>query len=496
MKRRRSRGAIVTAVERRPPCGLRSRKGETMDPKLLALYRELKAAGLSDARERRIFRELYAGGDHAVPDESGPGDGHLRVPGTGVYGWHDLALLQGITALQSSYTARIRSIDELLERDRVREKDGFPRKIRIGRLIKPGRGGKDKVVVVPTTVEEKFLHDPNFREETGDGEGQDGGSGQGEEGEVIGEQPVRESSGAGGAGQGQGDEGPHEMESNAYDLGKILTEKFELPNLKDKGKKRSLTHYTYDLTDRNRGFGQVLDKKATLRRIIETNIALGRLPDTGYIDTTDFLVAPGDRIYRILSREKDYESQAMVFFLRDYSGSMSGKPTELVVSQHVLIYSWLLYQYEKQVETRFILHDTEAREVPDFYTYYNSRVAGGTQVFSAFALVNEIVEQESLARDYNIYVFHGTDGDDWDTEGKKAVPEIEKMLSYASRVGITIASRAGSRQSEVEKYLQKSGLLEKHPDLLRMDVIAEDAEESRLIEGIKRLISEKAYTPA
>ncbi len=467
-----------------------------MDPKLLALYRELRAAGLTAAQERRILRELQAGGDHAVPDDTSAPDDHLRAPGRSVYAWHDLSLLQGITALESSYTARIRSIDELLERDRIREKDGFPRKIRIGRLIKPGRGGKDKVVVVPTTVEEKFLHDPNFREETGDGEGQVGGSGQGEEGEVIGEQPVRETGGAGGAGQGQGDEGPHEMESNAYDLGKILTEKFELPNLKDKGKKRSLTHYTYDLTDRNRGFGQVLDKKATLRRIIETNIALGRLPDAGDIDTTDFLVAPGDRVYRILSREKDYESQAMVFFLRDYSGSMSGKPTELVVSQHVLIYSWLLYQYEKQVETRFILHDTEAREVPDFYTYYNSRVAGGTQVFSAYALVNEIVEQESLARDYNIYVFHGTDGDDWDTEGKKAVPQIEKMLSYANRVGITIASRGGAQQSEVEKYLKKSGLLEKHPDLLRLDVIAEDAEESRLIEGIKRLISEKAYTPA
>ncbi len=70
----------------------------------------------------------------------------------------------------------------------------------------------------------------------------------------------------------------------------------------------------------------------------------------------------------------------MVFFLRDYSGSMAGKSTELVVAQHVLIYSWLLYQYAMQVETRFILHDTEAKEVPDFYTYYNSRVAGGTQV--------------------------------------------------------------------------------------------------------------------
>ena len=51
----------------------------------------------------------------------------------------------------------------------------------------------------------------------------------------------------------------------------------------------------------------------------------------------------------------------------------TAKPTELIGSQHVLIYSWLLYQYAMQVESRFILHDTEAKEVPDFYTYYNSR---------------------------------------------------------------------------------------------------------------------------
>jgi uncharacterized sporulation protein YeaH/YhbH (DUF444 family) len=74
-----------------------------------------------------------------------------------------------------------------------------------------------------------------------------------------------------------------------------------------------------------------------------------------------------------LSKEKDFESQAVVFFLRDYSGSMAGKATELVVTQHVLIYSWLLYQYANQVESRLSLHDTEAKEVEDFYTYYNSK---------------------------------------------------------------------------------------------------------------------------
>jgi len=132
---------------------------------------------------------------------------------------------------------------------------------------------------------------------------------------------------------------------------------------------------------------------------------------------------------------------------------MSGKPTEHVVAQHILIYSWLLYQYARQVETRFILHDTDAAEVPDFYTYYNSNVAGGTKVASAYRLVNRIVETENLAQDYNIYIFHGTDGDDWDTDGKESLPELKKMLRYANRVGVTIAERSmGSNYtSEVEK---------------------------------------------
>ncbi|MBC8440200.1 MAG: hypothetical protein H8D87_10985, partial [Deltaproteobacteria bacterium] len=45
------------------------------------------------------------------------------------------------------------TLDELLEKDRRREEDGFKRKIRIGRIVKPGSGGKDKIIIVPTTVE-------------------------------------------------------------------------------------------------------------------------------------------------------------------------------------------------------------------------------------------------------------------------------------------------------------------------------------------------------
>jgi uncharacterized sporulation protein YeaH/YhbH (DUF444 family) len=385
-----------------------------------------------------------------------------------------------------TYRTDIGSIDDLLEWDKQREKDGFPRKIRVGRMVKPGKGDKDKVVVVPTTVEEKFIHDLSFDPTQ---EEKSGGTGEGEEGDIIGEEPVRGDGGAGGAGEGE--MGPHEMESSAYDLGRLLTEQFELPNLKEKGKKRALARYTYDLTDKNRGFGQVLDKKASLRKILETNTGLGNISDWNDIDPTRLLVSPTDMIYRILSREIDHESQALVFFIRDYSGSMNGLPTEVVVSQHVLIYSWLLYQYARQVESRFILHDTEATEVPDFYTYYNSKVAGGTKVVSAYRLVNKIVDHENLARDYNIYVFQGTDGEDWDTEGKETVLELKKMLTYANRMGITITheNSGAEKKTVVEKYVADSKLLEEKPDLLRLDVVQVNADETRLIEGIKKLIN-------
>ena len=463
-----------------------------MNRELLEALEQMKAEGLEPEREQRLRQEVEFVGTHERSLEEERRDGLLYPPAfptVYAYAYQDLSFLQGMTAALKSPTVNIRSIDELLERDKQREKDGFPRKIRVGKLIKPGRGGEDKIVVVPTTQEEKLIHDPTFPCDD-DGGGQ-GGSGAGEEGEVIGEQPVRpsEEAGEGGAGQGGGDS--HEIESGAYDLGRILTEKFELPNLKEKGKKASLTRYTYDLTDKNRGFGQLLDKKATLRRVIQTNISLGRVPDVSKVDTSRFLIAPRDKVYRILSREKDYESQAMIFFVRDYSGSMMGKATELVVSQHVMIYAWLLYQYARQVETRFILHDSDAREVEDFYTYYNLRVAGGTKVAAAYRLVNEIIEQESLARDYNIYVFHGTDGDDWDTQGSEAIPELGRMLKYTNRIGITIAEHVygSSGNTEVQRYLRNSGLLESHPDLLRLDVMGEDADENRIIEGIRNLIS-------
>ncbi|RNC67700.1 MAG: hypothetical protein ED859_13345, partial [Desulfuromonadales bacterium] len=153
-------------------------------------FEMLKASGLSPEREERLLREL---GDVRPHDLPAPALDAPHVPG--LYDVSDLMALQAMAEPTASHTIRVRSLDELLERDRLRELDGFPRKIRIGKLIKPGKGGQEKFVVVPTTQEEKFYHDrepqpPDEDEEMG-------GTGDGDEGEVIGEQPVRPEKGGG-----------------------------------------------------------------------------------------------------------------------------------------------------------------------------------------------------------------------------------------------------------------------------------------------------------
>lgn len=447
-----------------------------------------RESGNLNLRDSRLNKDERKTNSDTVGLESSNHKNDLPDP-AGFYDYRDNEYLLNFSS-DSTTLSRLYALDKLLERDKLREKDGFPRKIKLGKLVKPSKDGKGKTIIIPTATEEKFYHWNGHPGSGGEGAGT-GGSGDEEEGEVIGEESLREDEGEGeGAGHGKG--GQHGMGADAYEVGRILTEQFELPNIKDKGKKTSLTKFTYDLTDKFKGHGQLLDKKSTLKQIVKTNLSLGNISADTEFDSTNLILNPEDRIYHILSKERDFESQAIVFFLRDYSGSMQGKPTEVIVTQHVYINSWLIYQYQKQVVSRFIVHDTEALEVPDFYTYFNKSVAGGTDVSSAYAMVNRVVEEEHLARDYNIYVFHGTDGDDWEDEDNKAIKELEKILKYASRVGITIAENNYSSHNNtvVENYLKSSNLLEKYPDILHLDSFsASEASEERIIKSIKVLIS-------
>jgi hypothetical protein len=97
--------------------------------------------------------------------------------------------------------------------------------------------------------------------------------------------------------------------------------------------------------------------------------------------------------------------------MMDVSGSMGDEQKEIVRIESFWIDTWLQSQY-KGLESRFIIHDAEAREV-DRDTFYRTRESGGTVISSAYKLAMKLVEEEFPADQWNIYMFHFSDGDNW-----------------------------------------------------------------------------------
>ena len=103
--------------------------------------------------------------------------------------------------------------------------------------------------------------------------------------------------------------------------------------------------------------------------------------------------------------------------MMDVSGSMGEEQKEIVRIESFWIDTWLRSQYQG-LEVKYIVHDAEAREV-DQETFYHTRESGGTVISSAYKLCDRVIAKHFQPDDWNIYLFHFSDGDNWsqgDTE--------------------------------------------------------------------------------
>jgi len=100
--------------------------------------------------------------------------------------------------------------------------------------------------------------------------------------------------------------------------------------------------------------------------------------------------------------------------MMDVSGSMGDAQKEIVRIESFWIDTWLKHQYQG-VDTRFVIHDAVAREV-DRDTFFRTRESGGTMISSAYKLASEIIEKSYPKSEWNIYMFHFSDGDNWSVD--------------------------------------------------------------------------------
>jgi uncharacterized sporulation protein YeaH/YhbH (DUF444 family) len=232
--------------------------------------------------------------------------------------------------------------------------------------------------------------------------------GDGDVGDPIGPGDPQDGEG----GQAGSDAGQHVIEVDVAldELAEILGEELELPRIEPRG-----TDQIQTSKDRYKGIRSVGPE--SLRHFRRTyKAALLRQIATGTYNPDNPIVIPmrEDRRYRSWKTESMPQSNAVIIYMMDVSGSMGDEQKEIVRIESFWIDTWLRSQYEG-IEARYIIHDAVAREV-DRDTFFHTRESGGTMISSAYKLCADIMDQEYPVENWNIYPFHFSDGDNWSVD--------------------------------------------------------------------------------
>ncbi len=259
-----------------------------------------------------------------------------------------------------------------------------------------GHKGKDLVSIPIPEIEL-----PRFRfGDNGGGVGQ----GEGEVGDSIGQGQPRPGSGDG---RGGDQPGRHllEVEISMEELAQMLGEELELPRIEPKGKHNvegEIVRYT---GIRRVGPEGLRHFKRTYREALKRQIALGTYNPA----QPSVIPVHDDKRYRSWKVYPRPDSNAVVFYMMDVSGSMTDHKKELVRLSAFWIDTWLRANY-KNIAMRYIVHDVGAKEV-DEETFYHIQEDGGTRISSAYQLCSQIIQREYNPQDWNLYGFHFSDGE-------------------------------------------------------------------------------------
>jgi len=243
------------------------------------------------------------------------------------------------------------------------------------------------------------------------GQNQGGGSGMGD-GKVGDPMPGQGKPQPGKGDKAGNEEGDHAfgVEFSVEELAQMLGEELQLPNIeeKNKGKIGSAKH-KYNSINRvgNEGLRHF---KRTYKE------ALIRSISTGTYNPNDPVVIPikADKRYKSSSTVPEPEVNAVIVYVMDVSGSMGDEQKHIVKSEVYWTDLWLNQQY-KGLISRFITHDTSAEEVSreDFFSIAES---GGTSISSGYQFAADLIKKEHPFSDWNVYVMHYSDGDNWSSE--------------------------------------------------------------------------------
>jgi len=287
--------------------------------------------------------------------------------------------------------------------------------------------GKDKNRIIKVPIrgikEYRFVYGDNAP-----GVGQ-GGDGEPKPGDVVGQ-------GQDGQGNQQAGDKPgvdyYETEITLDEVIELMFEDLELPDLE----RKRLRQLEVERLFRQKGFRRKgirvrLDKKRTARsRVKRKKATLKRHPMTA---AERFPFHKDDLRYHHTVTDIRNESNAVVLCIMDTSGSMDRLKKYLARSFFFLLYRFICTRYQN-VEIVFIAHHTEAAEVTE-EEFFHKGESGGTFISSGYNKALEIIEQRYHPALWNVYAFHCSDGDNFDSDNPAALKAAQELAKIANLFG-------------------------------------------------------------
>ena len=342
---------------------------------------------------------------------------------------------------------------------------------------------KERVIKVPLrgVKEYRFVFGDNAP-------GAGTGDGNAQPGQVVGKAGQQPGQGDDQAGDRPGVD-YYETDVTLEELIDIMFEDLELPNLE----RKALREIESDKSSKRKGYRHVgirvrLDKRRSARQRVMRMLATGKrsreqaiADDPNALDTdaseeilddleTDVtdevengadgsgLLTPaikkkrrfpfhqGDLRYKHIETDTREESNAVVMCIMDTSGSMDTMKKYLARSFFFLLYQFISTRY-RNVEIVFIGHHTEASEVTE-EEFFHKGESGGTFISSGYQKALEIVAARYHPSLWNVYAFHCSDGDNFESDNPAALKAAEELAELSNLFGYGEIKPLGSRYYE------------------------------------------------
>jgi len=280
------------------------------------------------------------------------------------------------------------------------------------------------------------------------------GNGDSESGQVVGKARSQ------GTGEDKAGDQPgadyYETDVTLEELIDIMFEDLELPDLE----RKALRQIEAFRMSKRKGYRSVgirirLDKRRTARERARRRMAVVAHRPVDRLDspaapemrvTRRFPFHDDDLIYRHMITDTRKESNAVVLCLMDTSGSMDTMKKYLARSFFFLLYQFICTKY-RNVEIAFIAHHTEAKEVTE-EEFFHKGESGGTFISSAYLKALEIIQARYHPSLWNIYAFHCSDGDNFDSDNPQALRAARELSDVCNLFGYGEIKPLGSRYYE------------------------------------------------